>query len=698
LKKKRPYNPLQDLDEDHETIGFDISDNFYPGPTIELVNYNTSANALPVHHGLGGGMDYVMSANIKEPPATTYQGHTRNDSYTDPVLREQLQRTADKQMAIVVVEEPGFDLSVFDGGDTQSMGTGSIYEGNTGGSSTEKNKSYFFPDDPEKPSWRPISMSWFYISILVVIALGLGALQEVLCQYSLRHPDTGLLQFSRADEISTTAYFTWKYLPTMVLVTYGVMWQVVDYEVKRLEPYYQLSKPGGASARDSLNLDYLTALAYFIPLRAATYKQWAVVFCSTATLIAGSLLAVLQSAAVVMLPKRPKGDELKTVTVSPIFSRLLSVSLLIIALLGIALIIALRRKSGLLSDPKGVAGIAAMATKSHILTDFKGLDTATNSVIHAKLRKRRYILHKSSLWQGEVIRSTEKHTPPDKHENPHPIMLRWYAGVPYILYIAALAAAIPVFIFVPKANVITDKVPFLLTALATLIKLIWSTLDITIRVMEPYWILVRRRAPPKTLTLDYTGMVPGLLSVRAAINRHWIVFFVATGAILSEILTICVTSFTVDGRKFIAGSGGGGGPSGGNGTSDSSETIKSFLISFGLSIGILMYLMIVAIVVYWKRSHVFLPRQPGSISSVLGYIHSSRMLVEDFIDTEKFNSSKMTKHLETVGKSYALGWFPGKDGKEHCGVDKEPIDAPYKYGVEHVDSHVRDLDVDWTVL
>ena len=54
----------------------------------------------------------------------------------------------------------------------------------------------------------------------------------------------------------------------------------------------------------------------------------------------------------------------------------MSGSLLVVAFCGAALMYAMRRKSGLLSDPKGIAGIAAMATKSHILTDFHGLDSA----------------------------------------------------------------------------------------------------------------------------------------------------------------------------------------------------------------------------------------------------------------------------------------------------------------------------------
>jgi hypothetical protein len=465
----------------------------------------------------------------------------------------------------------------------------------------------------------------------------------------------------------------------MVLVTFGLLWQVADFEVKRLEPYYQLSKREGATAGDSLNIDYLTFMSYLIPVLAIRRKQWAVVYSSVATLLAGGLVPVLQSVSIYMTPKQSTRNEKKFVRIDPIWSRVLSGSLLAVALLGVLLLVSLRRKSGLLSDPKGIAGIASMATKSHILTDFKGLDMANNKIIHAKLRTRRYNLHKSSLWQGEYIRSSDERTATDKVENPLPLMLRLSAGLPYIIFIILVAGAIPTIIFIPGANNVTVKIPWFLTALTTIVKLVWGTLDMSVRVVEPYYILSRRHAPPKTLTLDYTGTMPGYLSIKAALNGHWLVSFVGFGAILAEVLTVCVTSFTVASRTFIEGLGGDGTDE--SDSANGGETFRSFWVSFGLSIFITLYLIVVACSVYLRRRHKFLPRQPGSIAGVLAYIHQSRMLV-DFIDTERLNSGQMTNHLENLGKKYALGWFNGRDGEDHLGVDQEPIMAAYKHGVD----------------
>jgi hypothetical protein len=372
-------------------------------------------------------------------------------------------------------------------------------------------------------------------------------------------------------------------------------------------------------------------------------------------------------------------------------SRCLTASLGLVAIFGLLLLVFLRRRSGLLSDPKGVAGVASMATKSHILTDFANLDTKSNEEIHKQLRKRRYNLHKSSFWQGEYIVSSERQSV-EKLENPVPLVLRLFVGIPYIISIVSFGLLLPVCLFVPGINSILIKAPWLLTAAATGIKLLWNTLDITVRVLQPYYILSRRYAPPKTLTLDYTGTVPGYLSVLAGHNGHWLVAAVGLGSIFSEILTVCVTSFKVDGLQFIASQGVVDHSRSSDGA-DVSETFHSFWASVMLSAMIIVYLVVVACVVYWRRHHKFLPRQPGSIASVLAYIHQSRMLV-DFIDTERYNSRQMTRHLERIGKKYALGWFIGRDGKSmHCGIDEEPMKHGYRWGVDVKQSTIVGNDV-----
>lgn len=542
------------------------------------------------------------------------------------------------------------------------------------------------------PNWRPFSMHWTYITFLTILALGLAGLQEFLCQLSMRkeEKDGGLLVFVAPQDIPMMDFFLWKYAPTLILVSYGILWQITEFDVKRLEPYYQLSRPTGALAAESLNIDYSVFISYLTPIMALRYRQVAVSISAVATLLASGLVPVLQSAALDIYPdeEERKSNDQKFVRVDPAWSRATSITLGVVALCGIYLLFQLRRKSGLMSDPNGIAGIAAMATRSHILEDFRGLDTAPPSVIHKQLRHRRYILHKSSLWQGAYERNTveKEEDQKQKPENPKALILRLKAGIPFIGYMVLCSALLPLFIFVEAANDLTEKLPFLLVLVATSIKLLWNSLDSDIRLLEPFYWLSCRHAPPRILTLDYTGTVPGWVVIKSAMNKHFIVAAVGLGSIMCEVLTVTVSSFTVDGRQFFPDHDSSSSSSlddedDARNRLNSGETYKSFWISFALSEVILVLLCIMAAITYARRRHKFLPREPGTIASVLAYIHQSNML-KDFVDTEKLDSRAMTAHLEKLGKTYALGWFVGRDGLDHCGIDAEEMWGRYQYGVD----------------
>ncbi|RMZ71662.1 DUF3433 domain [Pyrenophora seminiperda CCB06] len=654
---------------------------------------------------LGAGMTSILHKPFTHTPSGpvpgSFPGHRRILSASDVANAEakkaQVEAEKTGQVVAVATEIP-VDISEFTAGpgDFDSMSSLSS-------SLTKKDAetSYFFPEDPQMPAWRPATMSWWWISMLIVIALALAGVQEYLCQVSLRSVEKdpikgGLRNFQRVGQLPIAEYFAWQYAPIMIFVFYGVLWQMSDFEVKRLEPFYQLSKKTGATAGESLNMDYLTFMSWAVPLRALRHKQFAVIYSSLGTLIASSLVPVLQSASITMWPPKDsrENDGWKSIRVKPEWSRALSVCLLIVACCGGALLYAMRRKSGLQSDPKGIAGIAAMATKSHILADFKGLDQAPLNKIHKQLRRRRYILHKSSLWQGEYI-SNSKEKIHEQDADPRPLMLRLRVGVPFVGFLIAFTIIVPIFTFVEVAATITEKLPWIMTGLATIIRISWNTMNADVRMLQPFYMLWLRHAPANTLTLDYAGTNPLWLPIEAFVNGHYLVMLVAFGSILAEILTVCVSSISVDGKKFIPGLGGENWDDNHDGKNsdptdryNTEQTFRSFWVSFTLTMLILLYLIGIALLTYSRRSQKFLPRQIGTMASVLACIHQSKMLLS-FIDTETFTSSQMTQHLEQSGKTYALGWFRGRDGDDHLGIDEEEITSAYVYGKDWTSGRLR---------
>lgn len=219
------------------------------------------------------------------------------------------------------------------------------------------------------PDWKPFSMRWPYLTMLILLSITLAGLTEALYRSSAKTP---LVSFNTPQQIEPGMYFVIKFLPTIVAVIYGVMWQMTDLEVRRLEAYYQLSKEGGATAAETLNVDYVTSLSFLRPLHAYRLGHYAVTICSIASLLAVSAVPTLTSACIILTPDREtrtqNPDGTKEILIDPTWSRVLEVVLLLIAIMGAVLFYQLgTRRSGLLADVKGIAGLAAMANVSHIL-------------------------------------------------------------------------------------------------------------------------------------------------------------------------------------------------------------------------------------------------------------------------------------------------------------------------------------------
>ncbi|OAQ82924.1 spray [Purpureocillium lilacinum] len=552
----------------------------------------------------------------------------------------------------------------------------------------EQSTQVFYP----QPNWRPFAMRWPYLTLLILLSIALGAMQEILFRH---YRDTAILKFKSPDDVKPGLYFAVKFAPTLSAVVYGVLWQFTDFEVRRLEAYYQLSKPGGALAAESINVDYVTSFNLFRPFRAIHLGQYAVAISSIATTLAVSLVPTFAAASVVLNPSRDErlknpGSE-KLLNFSATWSRLLTATLA-------------RRRSGLLADVRGIAGLASMAVVSHILMDFKDMDTAKHKDIHHKLKHNRYMLRNSSLAPDDENPATsqERDRFQEAHlsENPHPLMLRPTGWVPFIIGLLAFTGFIPTFLFTP-ADILTDKAPWLVTALAVCLKLSWNALETAVRMMEPYYILSKRHAPPSTLMLDYTALPFGYLPLRALFNGHFLVFAVGFGSVMAEFLTILVSGLaTVDGKDFLMedpldGDQDRSHPDKGRFINSGQETFMSFFVSFGLSVFILLYMAVTACVVFFRRRHPFLPRQPNTIASVLAFIHQSKMLY-DFVGTSKYSSAEMTRKLAD-GKSYGLGWFVGRDGQTHCGVDQEELTSNYKHGVDFSQRN-QPWNMQWDVL
>jgi hypothetical protein len=98
--------------------------------------------------------------------------------------------------------------------------------------------------------------------------VGFIIILEIASYHSEKHGG-GLAFADTLDNLSTSARFIYLYLPTLVFVAYSMVWNWVDLDTKRLEPWLQMSDPNGAPASSSVSLQYPFDFLPFVPVKAA---------------------------------------------------------------------------------------------------------------------------------------------------------------------------------------------------------------------------------------------------------------------------------------------------------------------------------------------------------------------------------------------------------------------------------------------
>lgn len=263
--------------------------------------------------------------------------------------------------------------------------------------------------------------------------------------------------------------------------------------------------------------------------------------------------------------------------------------------------------------------------------------------------------------------NTPTTNPPKTHtqtqtQNPHPIILRPIPLMSFMIAMAIFLPFIPAIAYTPLKTIL-HSTPWLPILIGTAVKQLWSTLEFNVKMLQPFHTLARGRArPDQTLTLDYQGTPYGALVLQALLNKHYLVALAGTGSILADILTVTLSSLSLNAR---------------------SSTPRSVFSSVIISIAVVALLIFSALLVFIRYRRPFMPRQPNTIASILAFVHQSRML-DDFVGTERFTNAQMAEMLVSRDKRYGLGWFKGRDQRPHCAIDEEPMLSRYVHGVSYL--------------
>ncbi|EPS39838.1 hypothetical protein H072_6401 [Dactylellina haptotyla CBS 200.50] len=85
---------------------------------------------------------------------------------------------------------------------------------------------------------------------------------------------------------------------TVAALIFAILLSLADLDAKRLEPWFELSKPEGATAKDSVLLCYPFDFLAFVPFTAAKRGHWSVFHIGTATVLVFWFITPLQSSLI----------------------------------------------------------------------------------------------------------------------------------------------------------------------------------------------------------------------------------------------------------------------------------------------------------------------------------------------------------------------------------------------------------------
>ena len=112
---------------------------------------------------------------------------------------------------------------------------------------------------------RPLALGLF-----VATSLALAVAIEILAQKSARQ---GGLALSRSsDEFPSVVVFSYVALPTIFAVLFSLVWTWIDLDIRRIQPWLELSRAEGSSADASLLLDYPFDFLALVPFKAWKHR------------------------------------------------------------------------------------------------------------------------------------------------------------------------------------------------------------------------------------------------------------------------------------------------------------------------------------------------------------------------------------------------------------------------------------------
>lgn len=118
----------------------------------------------------------------------------------------------------------------------------------------------------------------------------------------------GLVYFQDTASVSHIQSFAYNYIPIIIALVLVTLWCFVEFDVLRLEPYFQLSRPEGVPAT-VLFINYNFGQSVITPITSARRRHWVVLSVALFTMLMRMSLPALQSTLLELREVKILADE-----------------------------------------------------------------------------------------------------------------------------------------------------------------------------------------------------------------------------------------------------------------------------------------------------------------------------------------------------------------------------------------------------
>lgn len=319
-------------------------------------------------------------------------------------------------------------------------------------------------------------------------------------------------------------YVLGAFVPTLLAVLFSIPWHLLASAIKEMEPFYQLQRPDGVTAENSIALDYRASINIIATLNAMKKGHFLVWWSGLVSLVV-LVIAPLSSETVFIgfdgKCTATSGREAcsPSLSVYPVAARVLQGMLAFIAILTLALAVAiLRGRSGVYANPLSIAGLSTLFQNPRAVESFGRLNPycTTSKMIRNALQDYRYRIdayleddgvssygliishqqpdvvqtnfrtssHGGKKYATVAVNAVEEHVRPERQRTISSFFVHPAAIVTFALFVAGLETLV---IYFHKTGGDTGfekfmdsqsfGVGFLFTAVGVLVKMYWCLLD-----------------------------------------------------------------------------------------------------------------------------------------------------------------------------------------------------------------------------